>query len=91
MRKESMSEKDARARNFRFGSSGLIESRPKGISPKKKRYAHDAKATVDLVEAIDSLKATILVDASTVGDAFTKGVVGVMAKINTRAMIFALS
>jgi malate dehydrogenase (oxaloacetate-decarboxylating)(NADP+) len=61
------------------------------LSEAQKVYAHKAKPSKDLVEAIEAVKPTILIGVSTKGGAFNQRVVEAMSRLNERPIIFALS
>lgn len=91
MKLEGLSEKDAQSRISLFDVNGLLEPSRKDLIPDQQKYAHDAKPTKDLVEAINELKPTILIGVSTVGGTFTQQVIEAMTKLNGHPIIFALS
>ncbi|MFL6474584.1 MAG: malic enzyme-like NAD(P)-binding protein [Nitrososphaera sp.] len=68
-----------------------MESTREDLTQEQKVYAHAHSPTRNLVEAIESIKPSILIGVSTVGKAFTKAVIEAMSKINERPIIFALS
>ena len=91
MVQEGLSLKEAQSRISLFDINGLIESKRADLMGYQKPYAHPNKPTKDFVEAIQSIKPTVIIGVSTVGGAFTKEVIETMAKINDRPIIFALS
>jgi malate dehydrogenase (oxaloacetate-decarboxylating)(NADP+) len=91
MMREGLAEKEARARVSLFDVKGLIEPTRKDLVDFQKPYAHPHKPTGDFVQAIESIKPTAIIGVSTIGKAFTRQVVEVMAKINERPIVFALS
>jgi malate dehydrogenase (oxaloacetate-decarboxylating)(NADP+) len=54
-------------------------------------YAHEHREITDFLEAIEVLKPTAIIGASTIGGAFTKEVIEAVSKINERPIIFPLS
>jgi malate dehydrogenase (oxaloacetate-decarboxylating)(NADP+) len=91
MKLEGLSEEQARSRIWLFDINGLLESSRKDLTQEQKVYAHAHSPTQNLIEAIESIKPSILIGVSTVGKAFTKAVIETMSKINERLTIFALS
>jgi malate dehydrogenase (oxaloacetate-decarboxylating)(NADP+) len=91
MVQEGISLKEAQSKIALFDVNGLLESKRKDILDFQKPYAHAMTATKDLVQAINAFKPTALIGVSTVGGAFTKGVIEAMAKQTARPIIFALS
>lgn len=88
---EGVSVKDARAQIFLFDVKGLIEPTRTDLDAEQKNYAHKYAPTKSLLDAINSIKPTILIGTSTVGKTFTKEVVEAMTKLNPRPIIFAIS
>lgn len=74
-----------------FDVKGLIEPSRTDLEAGQKHYANKHAPTTSLLDAINSIKPTILIGTSTVGKTFTKEVVEAMTKLNPRPVIFALS
>ncbi len=91
MQLKGLSEDAARSRISLFDINGLLEPSRADLSAAQKVYAHQAKPSKDLVEAIESLKPTALIGVSTTGGAFDRRVVEAMSRLNQRPIIFALS
>jgi malate dehydrogenase (oxaloacetate-decarboxylating)(NADP+) len=91
MELEGLSEAAARERISLFDVDGLIEPSRARLTPDQQRYVHPHAPTKKILEAIASIKPTILIGVSTVGGAFAKDVVEAMTKLNPRPIIFALS
>lgn len=93
MMQEGMSEECAKKRIWLVDSCGLIvKNRPTGsISEHKAHYAHEHEPIDKLVDAVRTLKPTILIGAAAIGGAFTKEVIELMTQNNERPVIFALS
>ena len=73
-------------------SKGLIvASRKDSLQAFKKPWAHEHGAVETLLEAVRSLKPTVLIGTSGKGGTFTKEVVEAMASQNEKPVIFALS
>ena len=91
MQQKGLSLDAARSRIAMFDIEGLLEASRTDLSPDQKVYARNAAPTRDLVEAIGSLKPTVLIGVSTKGGAFTQKVIEAMSRLNDRPIIFALS
>jgi malate dehydrogenase (oxaloacetate-decarboxylating)(NADP+) len=91
MRLEQVSDEDARSRISLFDVNGLLELSRTDLSRDQKRYVHPHVPTKNLLDAINTIKPTILIGVSTVGKTFTREVVEAMTKLNPRPIIFALS
>jgi len=91
MKLEGLSEEQACRRISLFDVNGLLEPSRTDLIPEQRVYAHPHSPTRDLVEAISSIKPTILIGVSTVGKTFTRTVVETMSELNQRPVIFALS
>jgi malate dehydrogenase (oxaloacetate-decarboxylating)(NADP+) len=91
MKLEGLFEEQARSRIWLFDINGLLESSRKDLTQEQRVYAHTHTPTRNLVEAIESIRPSILIGVSTVGKAFTKAVIEAMSRINERPIIFALS
>jgi len=88
---EGLKKEDAQKQITLFDVHGLIEPSRQDISSSQKIYAHKAKPTKDLKAAVEAFKPTVLIGVSTMGGAFTEGVVRAMAKSADRPIIFPLS
>jgi malate dehydrogenase (oxaloacetate-decarboxylating)(NADP+) len=88
---QGMKIEDARSRVHMFDINGLLESTRKDLVDFQLPYAHQHAPAKDFVAVIQSIKPTTIIGVSTVGGAFTKGVVEAMALINKRPVILALS
>lgn len=91
MVEEGLSLKDAQSRISLFDINGLIDASRNDLLDFQKPYAHAKTHIKEFVEAIKSIKPTVIIGVSTVGGTFTKEVVETMASINDRPILFALS
>lgn len=91
MKLEGLTDEQAQGRISMFDVGGLLTPETKDLSPEQKKYAHAHTPTKDLVEAINSVKPSILIGVSTVKGTFTQQVIEAMTKLNKRPIIFALS
>ena len=91
MKLEGLTDQQAQSQISMFDVNGLLTPDTKNLSPEQKKYAHTHAPTKDLVEAINTIKPTILIGVSTVKGTFTKQVIEAMTKLNKRPVIFALS
>jgi len=83
---------EARRRCFFVDSKGLVcRSRLEGLQHHKRPFAHDAPPCKTLLEAVELARPTALVGVSTVPGAFTAEVLGRMAEISDRPVVFPLS
>ncbi len=81
----------ARNRCWFVDSRGLVVRSRSDLATHKLPYAHDAEFTSDLLEVILRIRPTILIGASGKPGIFSQPVVELMAKINERPVILALS
>lgn len=91
MEAEGLSRAEARARCWFFDSRGLVVRARTDLAAHKVPYAHEHPATASLTEAIRAVRPTALLGLSTQGGAFTEDVLRLMAELNRRPVIFALS
>ncbi|CAN6349896.1 unnamed protein product [Urochloa humidicola] len=83
---------DCRKKIWLVDSKGLIvESRKESLQHFKQPWAHEHEPLKTLLEAVESIKPTVLIGTSGVGRTFTKEVVEAMSSFNERPVIFALS
>jgi malate dehydrogenase (oxaloacetate-decarboxylating)(NADP+) len=88
---EGLSSESARARIRLFNRNGLIESTRRDLADYQQPYAHPHTATRDFAEAIESIRPTVIIGASTTAKAFDSRVIEAMSRVNQRPIIFALS
>jgi len=86
-----LSEQEALLRNWLVDSRGLVVRGREGLSGHKLRYAHDHHPVADFAAAIKKLKPTAIIGVAAVGGAFTPEVLRLMAELNQRPIVFALS
>jgi malate dehydrogenase (oxaloacetate-decarboxylating)(NADP+) len=91
MKLQGLTDGQARDRIWLFDINGLLETKRTDLISEQKPYAHVHDPSRDLVESIASIRPTILIGVSTVGGAFTQGVIKAMSKNTERPVIFALS
>lgn len=91
MMAEGATEQEALQRNWLVDSRGLVVRGRDGLSGHKLRYAHDHVAIADFATAIKTLKPTAIIGVAAVGGAFTPEVLRMMAELNARPIVFALS
>ncbi|CAM0957448.1 unnamed protein product [Alopecurus aequalis] len=83
---------DCRKKIWLVDSKGLlVESRKESLQHFKKPFAHEHEPLKTLLEAVQSLKPTVLIGTSGVGKTFTQEVVEAMASFNEKPVIFSLS
>jgi malate dehydrogenase (oxaloacetate-decarboxylating)(NADP+) len=61
------------------------------LAAHKRPYAHEGARIADFSAAVEALKPTAVIGVAAVGGTFTEKVVGAMARINPRPIVFALS
>src|SRR6478672_58332 len=88
---EGTSETEARLRVWLVDSRGLVVKSRKALSEHKLRYAHDHPPVTDFPSAIRALKPSAIIGVAAVGNTFTPEVLQLMARLNERPIIFALS
>ena len=88
---QGLSAADARARLGMVDSRGLVVASRADLSEEKRRYALDHAPVGDFLGAIKALRPTAVIGVAAVGGTFTAEVLGEMAKINERPIVFALS
>lgn len=91
MHAEGISREAASGRCWFVDSKGLVQSGRKDLQEHKLPYAHEHAPVFGLLEAIKSLKPTVLIGVSGQANQFTREVVEKMSRINKRPVIFALS
>ena len=85
------SEGAARKRCWFIDSKGLVTKGRKNLSNDKIPFAHDHDVREDLCEIIESIMPTALIGISGQGHAFSRDVQELMAELNDRPIVFALS
>jgi malate dehydrogenase (oxaloacetate-decarboxylating)(NADP+) len=88
---EGTPEAEARLRIWLVDSRGLIVKKRSNLTEQKLRYAHDHAPVDDFLTAIRTLNPSAIIGVAAVGGTFTPEVLKIMAKINKRPIIFALS
>jgi len=91
MAREGLREADARGRCWFVDSQGLVVRSRTDLAEHKLPYAHEAEFVGDLLDVISRIRPTMLIGASGQHGVFNKAVLELMAKINERPMILALS
>ncbi|KAL5074083.1 hypothetical protein RYX36_013067 [Vicia faba] len=83
---------ETRKKIWLVDSKGLIvSSRLQSLQHFKKSWAHEHEPVKELLDAVKAIKPTVLIGSSGVGKTFTKEVVEVMASLNKKPLILALS
>jgi malate dehydrogenase (oxaloacetate-decarboxylating)(NADP+) len=91
MTAEGATEAEAIGRNWLVDSRGLVVKSRSDLTAHKLRFAHDHAPIGDFLTAIKTLKPTAIIGVAAVGGAFTPEVLQIMADINARPIVFALS
>ncbi len=89
--REGMKEQEAREHCWFMDSKGLVVKSRSDLTDHKRPYAHDHAAITDLISAVKELRPTALIGVSGQPKLFTQPVIELMAQINPRPVIFALS
>lgn len=90
--REGVALDEARRSCWFIDSKGLIvRSRMDTLVPQKRPFAHEAEFLPDLAAGIRALRPTGLIGVAGAGRAFTSDILGEMARLNERPIIFALS
>jgi malate dehydrogenase (oxaloacetate-decarboxylating)(NADP+) len=84
-------EVEARSRNWLVDSRGLVVKDRAQLAEHKLAYAHEHAPIGDFLTAIRTLKPTGIIGVSATGGTFTREVLQVMAQVNERPIVFALS
>jgi malate dehydrogenase (oxaloacetate-decarboxylating)(NADP+) len=91
LKKEGMSEDEARKHCWFVDSRGLLCEGRDNIAQHKVPYTHEHEYIDNLLDAVKTLKPTALLGLSGQPQTFTKEIVEAMTAINERPVIFALS
>jgi malate dehydrogenase (oxaloacetate-decarboxylating)(NADP+) len=91
MRREGLSEAEARQRSLLVDSKGLVIASRKDLAEHKRPFAQDRAPVPDLLAAVESFRPTVLIGATGKGGLFTQPVLEAMARVNERPVVFALS
>jgi malate dehydrogenase (oxaloacetate-decarboxylating)(NADP+) len=91
MVRQGVSVVEARRRCNFFDSKGLVVAARTDLQAHKQPFAHDVPHVADLTEAISALRPTGLIGLSTQPQTFTEPVLGALAALNERPIVFALS
>ena len=85
-----MTEKEALKRLWFVDINGLVVSNREDLMPHNLPYAHKHEQ-LNLMDSISAIKPHVLIGATGASGAFTREVIELMARINARPVIFALS
>ena len=88
---QGLSEDDARRRNWLVDSKGLVVKSRTDLGEHKLPYAHEHAPVRDFAAAIEALRPTAIIGVAAVANTFTPNVLQLMAGINERPIVFALS
>jgi len=88
---EGVSIEDARKRCWFVDTQGLLVADRQSIAPHKQRYAREQPHISHFLEAVQTLKPTVILGLSGQPGSFSKDIMEAMAEINERPVIFALS
>ncbi|MCO5194359.1 MAG: NAD-dependent malic enzyme [Anaerolineae bacterium] len=82
---------DARKQCWLVDSKGLVVAERDDLAPHKLPYAHDFQMIPSLLDAIETIKPTVLIGVCGQSRQFSEEIIRLMAHINERPIIFALS
>ena len=82
---------DARRRCWFVDSKGLVVKGRDHLAPHKLPYAHESRQVAGFLEAVQALRPTAIIGASTIAKSFDRQVLEAMSQLNERPIIFALS
>ncbi len=88
---EGLTDQEARQRCWFFDSKGLVVKQRDDLAEHKKLFALDHQPMTSFQDAIKSFKPTAIIGVSGAPGSFNKPVLELMAEINERPIIFALS
>jgi malate dehydrogenase (oxaloacetate-decarboxylating)(NADP+) len=91
MAQEGMDLAAARRRNALFDINGLLVTSRTDLAGFQKPFAQEASPVSTFVQAVEALKPTGIIGVSTVPKLFNHDVIGAMARINQRPIIFPYS
>lgn len=91
MRGEGLSDAEARRRCLFVDSRGTVVTSRSDLPEHKRPFAQDRAAMPDLLTTIERFEPTALIGASGQSGLFTQPVLGAMARLNERPIVFALS
>lgn len=91
MTAQGLTQAEARLRTWLVDSRGLVVKGRDNLNASKLTYAHDHPPVGDFLTAIKTLKPTAIIGVAAVGGTFTPEVLKVMAELNERPIVFALS
>lgn len=88
---EGLKEEDARRHCWMFDINGLLQNKRQDLADFQQPFAHEHVAVDQFVDAIHSIKPTVIIGVSTVGKAFNQTVIEAMSTYNDRPIIFPFS
>jgi malate dehydrogenase (oxaloacetate-decarboxylating)(NADP+) len=91
LRREGMSETEARRHSWFFDRDGLLVASRSWLPAYPLPYAHSHPHEPELLAAVRALRPTALIGLSGQGGLFTESVLEAMAEINPRPIVFAMS
>jgi malate dehydrogenase (oxaloacetate-decarboxylating)(NADP+) len=91
MQREGLSEVEAKRRCLFIDSKGVVVASRVDLPEHKRPFAQDLVPMRDLLEAVTAFRPTVLLGASGQNGLFTQPVLEMMARLNDRPIVFALS
>jgi malate dehydrogenase (oxaloacetate-decarboxylating)(NADP+) len=88
---DGLDEAAARGRCWMVDSKGLVVRARGDLAEHKRAYAHEHEPATSFLTAVELLKPTAIIGVGAAPQAFTREVIGAMAALNERPVVFALS
>jgi len=88
---EGLPREEARRRCWLYDVRGLVVAGRTDLGAEQRAFAHEHPQLKDFAAAVNALRPTAIIGAAGVGGTFTRAVIGAMARINPRPIVFALS
>jgi malate dehydrogenase (oxaloacetate-decarboxylating)(NADP+) len=91
MRRQGLSEKEARGRIWFVDSRGLVVRGRTDLAEHKVPWAHERAPVPDLLSAVQAIRPSTLIGLSTQGQTFTEPILRALARHHERPIVFAMS
>ncbi len=91
MKREGLSESEARRRCLFMDSKGLVITSRRDLPEHKRAFAQDLSPVSTLLEAVEAFRPSVLCGACGQPGMLTRPVLELMARLNERPIVFALS
>ncbi len=91
MVEQGLDETQARQHCWLFDTRGLLVSGRDSIPNQKAPFAHDHPPVTDFLEAVQSIRPTVIIGCAGQQGVFSQEVIGTLSEQNERPIVFALS